>query len=170
MNWYAIEKDYINYLKKYDKLISDVEYPGRLKCFIGIVLVSDNGINYFAPLTSYKSKFESMQNNIDFYKIIDNKGKIYGAVNINNMFPVPNNIYTEITYENLDKFREFKNTRDKKSYWKLLNKEMSLIKEEVLINNTKELITIVKKFPNSRIAKRCCKFSLLEEKCMQYKK
>ena len=73
-----------------------------------------NGFNYFAPLTSYKPKFDSMKNDVDFYKIVNTEtNKIYGAFDINNMIPVPKYLYTELTFENLNEFREFKNMRDK---------------------------------------------------------
>ena len=65
MEWYTIEKDYVNYLKKYDNFVSNIEYKNKMKCFLGIVLKID-GLDYFAPLTSYKPKFTKMKNDIDF--------------------------------------------------------------------------------------------------------
>ena len=47
--------------------------------------------------------------------------------------PIPNEMYTEITFENLESFREFKNKRDKKQYWKLLSKEIDLIDAHELL-------------------------------------
>ena len=69
-----------------------------------------------------------MKNDIDFYMIQDKSiDKIFGAIDLNNMIPVMPNNYTKLTYENLDNFREFNNNREKKSYWKLLEKEAALL-------------------------------------------
>ena len=87
MKWYAVKKEYIDYLKKWDKKIPNVDYGNRMKCFIGVIFIK-NDIEYFAPLTSFKEKFISMKNDIDFYKITNYEtGKIYGPIDINNMIP-----------------------------------------------------------------------------------
>ena len=93
MKWYAVKKEYIDYLKKWDKKVPNVDYGNRMKCFIGVIFIK-NDIEYFAPLTSFKEKFISMKNDIDFYKITNYEtGKIYGAIDINNMIPIPNEMY-----------------------------------------------------------------------------
>ena len=38
LKWYVINKDYVNYLKKYDKFVLHIEYKNKMKCFLGIVL------------------------------------------------------------------------------------------------------------------------------------
>src|SRR5690606_17639356 len=61
------------------------EHPGKKpRKYIGIVIEIDD-CNYFAPLSSPKSKHKKMKNDKDFLKI--NGGK-YGAINFNNMIPV----------------------------------------------------------------------------------
>ena len=65
MKWYAVKKEYIDYLKKWDKKVPNVDYGNRMKCFIGVIFIK-NDIEYFAPLTSFKEKFISMKNDIDF--------------------------------------------------------------------------------------------------------
>lgn len=168
MKWYALNKEYVNYLKRYDSFVPNIDYTGRLKCFIGVVFKDNTGIDYFAPLTSYKPKFINMKNDIDFLKLVDKNGKIYGAIDINNMIPVPKSEYIEITYDNLPMFRNFKNRRDQLSYWKLLNTEMKCINEPILLNNAEKLYRFVMNNPNSNLAQRCCNFSLLEKKCTEY--
>ena len=168
MEWYAIDKNYVSYLKEYDKFVPKIEYTGRMKCFLGVVLIIDGKFEYFAPITSYKEKFNTMNNDIDFYKIINENGKIYGAININNMIPVPRGKYEKITEQNLDLFRNFKNKRERKSYWKLLQNELKCINEEILLHNAKKLYKFVQDKPDSTLAKRCCNFNLLEEKCIKY--
>ena len=75
MKWYAVNKDYVQYLKQYDNVVPNIEYTGRLKCFLGVLIKSREGCDYFAPLTSYKPKFITMNNSIDFYKIENENGK-----------------------------------------------------------------------------------------------
>ena len=168
MRWYALNKKYVNYLKKFDKIVPNIDYTGRLKCFLGVIFKDNKGLDYFAPLTSYKPKFITMKNDIDFLKIVGKNGKIYGAIDINNMIPVPRNEYTEITLNNLSTFRNFQNLREMKSYWKLLQTELSCINEKSLLNNAEKLYRFVLKNPNSTLAQRCCNFPLLEEKCIEY--
>ena len=48
-------------------------------------------MNYFAPLSSFKTKHEKMKNGLDFIKIGD-----YAVININNMFPLPKGEYTHV--------------------------------------------------------------------------
>ena len=62
MEWYAVDKEYVDYLKNYDEIVPDIDYKNKMKCFLGIVLTRD-GIDYFAPLTSYKAKFINMKLN-----------------------------------------------------------------------------------------------------------
>lgn len=168
MQWYALNKEYVKYLKQYDDIVPNIDYTGRLKCFLGIIIESENGLEYFAPLTSYKPKFKEMSNEIDFFRLVGSNGKIYGAIDINNMIPVPKSEYTEITFENLSDFREFLTNREKKQYWKLLQAELACINEKVLFNNAKKLYSFVTNYPQSPLAKRCCNFALLEEKCNEY--
>ena len=43
-----------------------------------------NGLSYFTPLSSFRSKHKRMKESVDFIKIKD-----YAVININNMIPVP---------------------------------------------------------------------------------
>ncbi len=168
MEWYVIDKDYVNYLKKYDEFVPNIDYKNKMKCFLGIVLKTDT-VDYFAPLTSYKPKFINMKNDIDFFKIMDkNTDKIFGAIDINNMIPVMPENYTKLTFDNLDKFREFENVREKKSYWKLLQKEASLLNEKEILLNAERLYHLKEHYPENNIARRCCNFKLLEKKCIEF--
>ena len=56
MNWYVVDKDYINYLVKVDKRVGYVE---RLKLHVGI-LVTVNHLNYYVPISSAKPKHRNM--------------------------------------------------------------------------------------------------------------
>lgn len=84
-----ISKEYTSFLraKVYSKIPQEHKNSSFHKPFIGI-LISNNDIKYVIPLSSPKEKHTKMHNTIDFHKIDGGK---YGAINFNNMFPVPDN-------------------------------------------------------------------------------
>ena len=85
-----VDTDYCDYLRKYDNKVAYNKNEKELRPFIGILFKIDN-CEYFAPLSSPKSKHKNMKNTVDFFKI--NDGKL-GAVNFNNMIPVNKNNYS----------------------------------------------------------------------------
>ena len=46
MEWYAIDKKYVNYLKKYDKFVPNIDYKNKMKCFLGVILTTEGIIEY----------------------------------------------------------------------------------------------------------------------------
>src|SRR5690606_29865866 len=93
---YEVEKDYIHYLKSFDKLIPE-EHPGkRPRKYIGVVFEIDD-CKYFAPLSSTKDKHKRMKNDKDFLKI--NSGE-HGAINFNNMITVHEDVLIEYDINN----------------------------------------------------------------------
>ena len=127
VNWYVVDKNYINYLVKVDKRVGYVEYGGRLKLHIGI-LVTVNYLNYYVPISSAKSKHHNMSNSIDFHKLIDEvTGELYAVININNMIPVPDFCITQLKYDKIANFRTFLNEKEKTDYIYLLQKEKLII-------------------------------------------
>ena len=83
MRLYHVSDTYIQYLKQFDERVPDNKNQRRP--YVGIV-IEVRGITYYAPLSSPKPKHLKMKNGKDFRKI--NKG-VYGAINFNNMIPVP---------------------------------------------------------------------------------
>lgn len=172
MNWYVVDKNYINYLVKVDKRVGYVEYGGCLKLHIGI-LVTVNYLNYYVPISSAKSKHHNMSNSIDFHKLIDEvTGELYAVININNMIPVPDFCITQLKYDKIANFRTFLNEKEKTDYIYLLQKEKLIIDKIALTLQSKaqKLYQKCLDKPNSSLAARCCNFLLLEEKCKCYNK
>ena len=170
MDWYVVDKSYINYLTQFDSRVGYVEYGERLKLHIGIILKIDE-VQYYVPISSAKSKHKKMSNSVDFHKIQDEEtGYIYAVININNMIPVPKSCITQVKYNNIDEFRIFENEKEKTDYIYLLQKEKYLIDkiEGVLQNKAKKLYQKCMIKPESSLAARCCNFRLLEEKCKLY--
>lgn len=166
--WYVIDKKYVQYLKKFDNKVENIEYNENLKPYIGIIF-SINKYKYYVPISSVKEKHCKMKEDIDFVKIMDNN-KILGVLNINNMIPIFDNNVKILDYSKITEYRKFKNNIDKNKYISLLNKELRIInyRKEEIISNAKKLY--FESIKGGKLSKRCCNFKLLEEKSLLYKK
>lgn len=171
MNWYVIDKHYIDYLKVFDNRVGYVEYGERLKLHIG-VLLSIHEFHYYVPVSSAKPKHQHMSNSLDFHKLIDEKsGDFYAVVNLNNMIPVPDSSIMQLKYNKITDFRHFTNEKEKTDYIYLLQKEKAIIDAiaSILQSKAGKLYQKYLQNPKSSLASRCCNFPLLEEKCNDYK-
>lgn len=89
---YEVDPDYVTYMAEFAPHLFHNKQPGQSKerKFIGIVLTI-HGMDYFAPLSSFKDKHFHMPESLDFIKI-----KQYAVINLNNMFPVPEKCRTYV--------------------------------------------------------------------------
>ena len=156
-----VDSKYCDYLRQYDNKVIYNAGKKELRPFIGILFIVDT-VEYFAPLSSPKSKHLDLKNTIDLVKI---DGGQYGVVNFNNMIPV-----TEMNYELFD-LTSIPTTTEQlnrqnllKTQLRWLNNNIKMVKGKAirLYNSYKKGI-----LPN-RIKDRCCNFTLLEEKCKEY--
>lgn len=167
MNWYTVDKKYINYLMQFDKRVGYVEYGDRLKLHLGTLLTVGE-FHYYVPISSAKSKHKKMSNSLDFHKLRDEStGFLYAVLNLNNMIPVPDTCVTQLKYNQIQNFRSFHSEKEKTDYIYLLQKEKALIDqlENTLQNKAFKLYQKCIANPTSSLAARCCNFSMLEEKC-----
>ena len=169
---YTIDKEYINFLKEFDNRVPDVDYGGNVKLFIGKIYLTNN-ISLYIPITSYKPKFETMKNTIDFIKIVNPvDDSIAGAIDINNMIPVPDTLATEFTYDTLRDNPAFKTLNDKDSYYQLvLNENRWFNSQENFIKENAEMVYKIvkqKKPRDSYITHRCCDYPKLLIKAIEY--
>ncbi len=157
IRFYEIDAQYIDYLSQYAPHLfrNKKEEQHNSRKYIGIVL-HINDMDYFAPLSSFKEKHRRMKESLDFIKVKD-----YAVINLNNMFPVP---------ENKRKYVDIGAEKDLK-YRSLLLSEYRYIKaiQEKIYKNASNLYKIKIKDGNSTgLSKRCNDFLLLEEKCKEY--
>lgn len=157
IRFYEIDEDYVDYLSEFaSHLFHNKHDNGRnSRKYIGI-LFKVNNYSYFAPLSSFKQKHIKMKESLDFIKV-----KNYSVINLNNMFPVPDGVYTYV---------DFKKVTDS-NYRRLLESEYRYIKsiQEKIIKNAKNLYNHKLLYRNdTSLAKRCNDFVLLEEKCHEY--
>lgn len=160
MRFYHIAEDYINFLRGYDGKVPMNKNGTRP--YIGVVLKVDK-IRYFAPLTSPKPKHLHMKNTKDFRKI---GGGRYGAINLNNMIPVPNCALLEMDINN-EPDLQYRNL--------LLNQQQEIRQEKTLILKAayelRELILADRDTLtpyDQSVQDRCCNLSLLETVYLQY--
>ena len=155
---YEVNAKYVNYLTAFAPHLFHNKAAGQSndRKYIGVVLTV-NGMDYFAPLSSFKAKHAKMPEAVDFIKI-----KNYAVININNMFPVPNGLahYVDISKERNPKYKS------------LLLAEYRAIKamQEKIRKNAKIVYTHKLENGNTTaLAKRCNDFLLLEDACKKYR-
>lgn len=170
LKWYVVDNQYVGYLKSFDDKVENINYNERLKPYIGIV-ITINKIDYYVPITSVKEKHYKMNEDMDFIKIMEND-RILGVLNLNNMIPIDKANVKLLDYKEIDKYRNFKNDKEKSLYISLLSFELDLINDKIdkIKSNAVKLYNEKSSRPNSKISKRCCDFKLLEEKCKEYEK
>ena len=170
MNWFIVNKEYVNYLSQFDEKVGFVEYGNRIKLHVGMVLEIEK-FKYYVPISSAKRKHQRMSNKLDFHKLQNQEsGELYAVINLNNMIPVPDKCLTMLQYNQIETFRNFNSENEKNSYIYLLQKEMDIINniEEVLKSKANRLYRICSDRIDERLVNRCCNFKLLEQKSVEY--
>jgi len=161
MKFYNVKDDYIRFLRGYDSKVAANKQESRP--YVGIVFEVE-GIKYYAPFTSPKPKHQKMKNGKDFRKIHDGK---YGAINFNNMIPVPDKalILMDIVNEPDEQYRRLLQNQYKeiKKDADAINKTAQNLRE-LILKDESELTTFDKS-----IKARCCNLTLLESVYEQYK-
>lgn len=160
MRFYNIRDSYIDFLHNYDGTVSYNKCESRP--YVGVVLTIGD-IKYYAPFTSPKPKHRKMKNSKDFRKI---KGGEYGAINLNNMIPVPENALILIDIDN----------EKNECYKRLLQNQYRAIKSDMksITNSASKLRNIVLSNDEElsqldvKIKKRCCDLKVLEKVYSQY--
>lgn len=154
---YEVVPRYIDYLSPHARHLFHNKQAGQQneRKYIGIVLTV-NGMDYFAPLSSFKEKHRRMQESLDFIK-----AKNYAVINLNNMFPVPAGQYS---YVDISKVRDSR-------YRSLLQSEYRYIKsiQQRIRKNAATLYGLKVNGPVSPLTKRCNDFAALEKLCKQYR-
>ena len=159
LKFYIVTEEYMSYLKEYDEKVMDNRGVKNKRPYIGVLFEIDRK-KYLAPLSSPKPKHLTMKNSLDFVKI--NQGK-FGVINLNNMFPVVEEVIIEKNI-NLEEDNKYKELLVNQLDWcnKMENRDNIYRKVEKLYKE------ILNKKEQSRFWNRCCDFSLLEEKAIEF--
>ncbi len=163
-SFYTVDAAYCDFLRKTDPRVPYTMDKKSVRPFVGIVF-SVNNFHYYAPLTSPKPKHLHMKNQIDFLKV---KSGELGAINFNNMIPVPQECLVKIEIRILET-----DTKPDTDYKNLLSNQLSWCnshKDTILKQAGKlyNMITHGKAWGN--LAERCCNFILDEQQCLLYGK
>ena len=157
MNLYYINKEYCNFLHSIDNKVSIIDGEKEGRPFLGLIICV-NGRNYFAPLTSPKTKHRKMKDYLDFIRI--DEGKL-GAINLNNMILIPKSCANKIEIDNM------KNVK----YAKLLSLQGKWCEnnKEKINKYAENLYYMVKNnIIEEEIKNRCCDFNKIEKQCFKY--
>lgn len=164
ISFYKIKEEYVNYLRKYDNKVPHSTEEKSTRPFIGAGILL-NEVLYYIPLTSPKEKHKYMHNQVDFHKI--NEG-LWGAINFNNMIPVPDNCLEQINPQKMPitsiKEQEYVNLLKNQLTWCNISEN-----KDIIIKKAQKLhYTIVNGLGYKELVNRCCNFKLLEDVSKNY--
>ena len=155
---YEIDPRYVKYISQFAEHAFHNKQPGQQneRKYIGVILTV-NGMDYFAPLSSYKEKHLHMPETIDFIKV-----KHYAVININNMFPVPSGLatYVDISKEKNPKYKSLllAEYRAIKAMQEKIRKNANIVYKHCIENGD-----------STNLGKRCNDFVRLERACKEYR-
>lgn len=152
---YAIEKQYIEYLHKFDNRVSLKEN----RRFSGIIL-RVNSIHYLIPLTSRPLRNNGKKRNSrTTVEIYNEHRELIAALLINNMIPVSESSYSLIDVKN-EPYKDYLN-----------NEIIYLRNEKVKREITRKVENVFRMVIDEKdefMTKFCCDFETLEKKCLEY--
>lgn len=149
--FYDVDKDYVSFLKKFEPKIPNISYSKHDKFVCGVVLKID-GINYFAPVSSYNIQ---KRTNVLIY---NEHNKPISSIRFSFMFPAPDECI---------KIKDF--SKEDPKYKLLLNVEYNYINKiaDVIYDKAKYVYSIGCN-KDHFLNRYCCDFKLLEEKYREY--
>ena len=100
MEFYTVNTDYVNYLRKHEPRIWVNKENGRLRPYVGVVLTV-NGNKYYAALSSPKPKHDKMKERLDFIRLEDEKNQLRAVLNLNNIIPVDDSLITKLNVKSI---------------------------------------------------------------------
>ena len=153
---YDITEKYKNYLRTFDKRVSEKEN----RKFYGII-VTKNNVDYYIPFTSKVNKKTNSRLTVN---IKDTKNRIIAKLLLNNMIPVVEEEAIKVDI-NKSKYKDYYNAeieylRNNKAKNELIKKIQTIF--DVLNSPNDNRYEFFKKI--------CCDFKLLEEKSKQWQK
>ena len=161
LNFFTVDLAYLHFLqaeeagKRGFTRVPTMDYgPGRKQKFLLGIVLCVNGVDYYAPVTSYKTKMP------DNFLILAKSGDVTSSIRFNYMFPVPGSMVAEhvIASEPDMKYRA------------LLAQELRYCikhQEEIqhLAERTHRRVLLGK---NPGLVNNSCDFLFLEEKCKEW--
>lgn len=160
VKFYHVNKDYLKFLRQEEikergfTRIPEYTYENNQKFVCGVIL-SINGFEYYAPISSFKTQQHS---NI---LITDKKNNVLSSIRFCFMFPVPK---SEVSTKDFSK-ESFKHQR-------LLFKEYGfcLIHIDDIYKKSKEIYDLIIDTSDTKLTNNYCDFKFLQHSMMKYLK
>ena len=170
LKWVSIPEEYLNYLRDNgDKRIPYSDYgKDKYKPFFGVLFTLGN-YAYVTQISHPQNRHKTMTEQPDFKKIYDGT-RLLCVVNLNYMFPVPVSELEYIEYADIGNYRSFKDEFEKSRYIHILRKELQIINRRDIDIAAKLVYDNKYLYPESKLAKRCVDFRMLENLAEKYKK
>ena len=154
LNFYDVKESYAQYLRAFEHRIPNIHYASNNKFVCGIVL-SVNGFDYFAPISSNTAKQRTS------LLILDERGKAISSIKFSFMFPIP---VSEIVRKDFAAIR-----KENPHYADVLTKEYRFcVKNEDAILQKAEQIYRIGCNRAHWLAENCCDYKLLESKYVEW--
>lgn len=164
LKFYTVPYDYIQFLQEAEKAVRgfsrvpNLDYGvNRNQKFVCGVVLSINNINYFAPITSYKTKKPD-----NFLILNDKQNRVLSSLRFNYMFPIPTGIEKPYLFSDIaDRNYRFLVTQE---YQYCVSNQDEIRR---LAYRTYKRVLLGK---DKGLVHNSCAFSLLEQKCEEYTK
>lgn len=154
LRFYDVDEYYVQFLKTIDRQVPNIRYDSNNKFVCGVVLTV-NGIKYYAPISHKKDK---QQTNL---QIFDN-GIPIATIRFSFMFPAYDEVLVVKNFNDVAK-------RDSK-YAALLQAEYVYCRSHIKDIKTKaSAVYNIGCNKNHRLNYACCDFRLLEEHYLEFK-
>lgn len=152
---YDVDYEYRKYLYNYDNRVN-LKANRR---YTGIIIILDH-YKYFVPLTSRPLRNDGKKRNSrTTVEIYDEQNELIAALLINNMIPVPDDCFELVDIPN-DKDKDYLNSE-------YIYIRRSEVRKEIM-HKVEKVYRQVKLNQDSFMARFCCDFNLLEQKCDGY--
>ena len=133
--------------------------------FVGVIVICNNK-QYCVPLSSPKSKHNTIQNEVDFHRVLDTKGKLIGVLNFNNMIPVRRDVVKK-----LDIKIHPSDSKAVKNYKALVLKQLTFCQQnqDVIVEKANALYKLIaSKKAKKTLKERCLDWDKLEKVLDRY--
>ncbi len=156
LDFYEVSVDYISYLLGFDSKVPRIDYSATSKHdkFLCGIVLSINGHNYFAPISSYTTLQRTNM-------IIKNEdGNPISSIRFSFMIPVP------LMAVSLKRIKD----ESSPEYRRLLDLELRFCQKhsKTIYRMAKYVYSTVVENKDSIMVKNCCDFRKLELACQEY--
>ncbi len=153
LNFFYVDKQYIEYLKRWESKIPNIDYDSHKKFVCG-ALIQLAGMAYYAPVSHYKKP------NASTFLIYDGD-KAISSIRLNFMFPVLRDTIQKVDFHRLQ--------HEDPRYASLVRKELAYCRDHVdALQRQAQKVYRRGSNPQDFLFQFCCDFQLLQTKAEEY--